>query len=113
MQAGYPLCVLGNLKHQMIGTTDQESLRKQRYFAIKQPCPFYQIGCLFSHDDEITEEPEDIETDDDYTLIEIQCHLCKVDLSSRNQLMDHDESIHSDYQQGMMEVVAQRNQSLI
>ena len=68
---------------------------------------------MFSHDDEIIEDPEDIETDDDYTLIENQCHLCKLELSSRNDLMDHVEWVHMDYYQGMMEVVAQQNQSLI
>ena len=90
-----------------------ESLRKCRYFANKQLCPFTQIGCMFSHGDEIMEEPEDIETDDDYTLTENQCHLCKLEFSSRNDLMDHVKSVHIDYFQGMMEVIAQQNQSLI
>ena len=88
-------------KHGIVHT---EKLKKCKFFSNKETCPFERIGCKFVHDDE---EDDGIETvEDEYDLKENQCHLCKVQFSSKDHLMDHVEVDHVDYFQGMMEYAA-------
>ena len=78
--------------------------RKCKYFLSKEPCPFADIGCKFSHDDL---ENEDIETiEDEYSLEENQCHLCRLQLLTKDDLMTHVEVSHEEYFQGAMEYAA-------
>ena len=86
-----------------------------KYFDKTQPCPYEQIGCMFSHetndplkDTKEQREAEEMETNEneDFTADENQCHLCRVQLSSKDDLFYHVEEKHKDYFQGMMEVMA-------
>ena len=98
-----------------------------KYFTGKQNCPFEKIGCMFSHDDflhqttiddiedfseEGTEDIEDIseesgEDSDDYcVLVENQCHLCKKELNTKDELFDHVQAEHEEYYNGMLEIAA-------
>ena len=91
-------------KHGIIHT---EKTKKCHYFLNKKPCPFNNIGCKFAHDDEVIEEPNENETTEDaYTANKNQCHLCSIQLSSRDELMEHVETNHEEYFQGVMEVAA-------
>jgi hypothetical protein len=75
-----------------------------------EPCPFERIGCKFAHDDP---DGSDIETvEEEETLNPNQCHLCRLQFSSRDDLMDHVESDHTDHFQGMKEYAA-ANRNLI
>ena len=68
------------------------------------------MGCKFAHDDS---DGSDIESvDDDETLNQNQCHLCRHQFSSRDDIMDHVEVDHTDYFQGMKEYAA-ANKNLI
>ena len=55
-----------------------------------EPCPFSDIGCKFVHNDL---DPADMEIDveDEYSLNENQCHLCREQLSSQDDLWNHVE----------------------
>ena len=79
--------------------------RKCNYILNKQLCPFSDIGCKFVDDHD--QADDDIETiEDDYNLNENQCHLCRLQLSSRNEVMDHVEVEHKEYFQGVLEYAA-------
>ena len=86
-----------------------------KYFDKTQPCPYEQIGCMFSHetndplkDTKEQREAEEMETNEneEFTADENQCHLCRVQLSSKDDLFYHVAEKHKDYFQGMMEVMA-------
>ena len=79
--------------------------RKCKFFLNKEPCPFSDIGCKFVHDHNQDDDIESIE-DDDYNINENQCHLCKLQLSTRDEVMDHVEAEHKDYFQGVLEYAA-------
>ena len=80
-----------------------------RFFDKNQPCPFEKIGCMFSH--LLTDQPqeEDLDENEDFSPKENQCHLCKVELSSKNEMFYHVQREHEDYFQGMMEVMSKPN----
>ena len=66
----------------------------------KEPCPFDRIGCKFDHDNL---EDSEIETsDEDNTVDQNQCHLCRLQLQSKDYLIDHIEAIHVDNFQGII-----------
>ena len=50
---------------------------------------------------------KDDDAEDDFTPNENQCHLCKKQLSSKDELWDHVEKVHEDYFQGMLEYAAE------
>ena len=82
-----------------------EKPKKCKFFLNKEPCPFDLIGCKFVHDNH---QESDIETvEDEITLKPNQCHLCMLQLSSKDHLWDHVEIGHVDYFQGMMEYTAE------
>ena len=94
-----------------------EKIKTCHFFLSKKPCPFEKIGCKFLHTTKVNDKPNDIDTDTNettYTLKENQCHLCNVVLQCRDDLMEHVETNHEEYFQGMMEVAAEarRNKSL-
>ena len=94
-------------KHRSIHTLKPKHCK---FFLNKEPCPFDMIGCKFAHEDP---DGSDIETvEDEDTLNENQCHLCRLQFSSRDDLMDHVEVDHADYFQGMKEYAA-ANRNLI
>ena len=51
---------------------------------------------------------EDGDGDVSYEFIVSQSHLCKLQLSNRDDLFNHVETDHNEYQQGMMEIVVNR-----
>jgi hypothetical protein len=80
-----------------------DKTQKCHYFSNNQFCPFAEVGCKFSHDDETVEEEDD---DEYYKLNENQCHLCKEQLTTKDELWEHVERIHVEYFQGMLEMAA-------
>jgi hypothetical protein len=86
------------------GNVHKENPKKCKFFLNKEPCPFDRIGCKFDHD---TIEDNDIETvEEEITLDQNQCHLCRQQLQSNDHLMDHIEAVHVDYFEGIMEYAA-------
>ena len=79
-----------------------------RFFDRNQPCPFEEIGCMFSHHVDVTDKPQEVELDEteDFSPKENQCHLCKEELSSKTEVFDHVQREHEDYFQGMLEVMS-------
>ena len=49
-----------------------------KYFAEKNPCPYENVGCMFSHDPVVDHASADATSSEDseIDLIENQCHLC-------------------------------------
>ena len=93
----------------------EEETTMCKFFAKRKHCPYEQIGCKFNHEQqEKDENDEDLEivSDDDngdsYELAENQCHLCKLQLHSRDELYYHVETQHVEYHQGMLEIIANR-----
>jgi len=93
----------------------EEKITMCKFFARSEHCPFEEIGCTFSHEhQENYEKEEDLETISDdgdgesYELAENQCHLCKLQLQSRDDLYYHVETQHEDYHQGVLELIATR-----
>ena len=97
----------------------EKKTRKCKFFLSKEVCPFDDIGCKFAHsdhehddienieDDDNDNEQADIEsTDDDYSVGENQCHLCRLQLASKDDLMTHVEFSHEDYFEGVLEYAA-------
>ena len=69
------------------------------------------MGYKFKHDEENDDHLDDINTiEEEIYPNENQCHLCKLKLASRNDLMDHIEQNHEEYVQGVMEI-AERNRT--
>ena len=78
---------------------------KCKYFQNKEQCPFSDICCKFvQYHDEVDDDSEIIE--DEYNLNENQCHLCRKQLLSRDEVMDHVEIEHQEYFQGVLEYAA-------
>ena len=88
----------------------------------KSACPYDLVGCKFSHSDEPVDgqdgdvedihideatDGEECDAEDDFTLNENQCHLCKKQLSTKDELWDHVEKVHVEYFQGMLEYAAE------
>ena len=87
------------------GDVHTKQTRKCTFVLNKEPCPFSDIGCKFVHDHD--QADDDIETiEDDYILDENQCHLCRLQLASRDEVMDHVEAEHKEYFQGVLEYTA-------
>ena len=111
----------------------EKTTKRCKFFLYREICPFSDIGCKFvhenEHEDEHGHEQEDeheheqedeneyeqdaeIETiEDEYSLNENQCHLCKMQLTTKDDLMDHVEADHKDYFQGMLEYAAANRNS--
>ena len=107
-------------------TVHHEDTKPCRYSSSRRKCPFEAIGCKFRHDDpqeiDATEDEdnehhvesniadatdeEDGVAEDDYTVNENQCHLCKKQLSTKDELWDHVECVHVEYFQEMVEMAA-------
>ena len=99
-------------KHKLIHT---EKPKRCKYFQNNQFCPFEKVGCMFDHSCKATEpeniedieedgDDEDDEDDHDYMPRENQCHLCKKQLTTRDELWEHVEQVHVEYFQGVLEV---------
>ena len=58
---------------------------------------------MFSHRNEHVEEEE---VEEDYQLSENQCHLCKHQLLTKDELWQHVELNHQEYFQDMRELAA-------
>ena len=85
------------------GLMHREKTQKCQYFLNNQFCPFDKVGCNFSHDEQIVEEEDD---EDYYKLNENQCHLCKEQLTTKDELWEHVERNHVEYFQGKLEMAA-------
>ena len=90
-----------------------------RYFVKNEHCPLNLIGCKFSHsmeptdgkdaednkptaeDNNADEATDESDAEQDYTTHENQCHLCKKQLSNKDEMWDHVETVHVEYFQGM------------
>ena len=86
------------------GDVHQKPTRKCKIFLNNEPCLFNDIGCKFAHSNHNHDDMETI--DDDYNLNENQCHLCKMQHSSKDDLIDHIEVDHAEYYQGVLEYAA-------
>ena len=87
------------------GDVHTKQTRKCKFFLNKELCPFSEIGCKFVHDHD--DQDDEIETiEEDYNLNQNQCHLCRLQLSSRDEVMDHVEVEHKEYFQGVLEYAA-------
>ena len=91
----------------------EEETTMCKFFAKRMHCPYEEIGCKFNHEQqEKDENDEDLETvsddDESYEFVENQCHLCKLQLNSRDELYYHVETQHTEYHQGMLEIIANR-----
>ena len=65
------------------------------FFSNKRQCPFYEIGCKFIHGDETEDYIDNIETvEEEIPFNENECHLCALELASRDEMMDHVENSH-------------------
>ena len=92
-------------KHSLIHT---EKSYLSKYFQNNQLCPFEQVGCMFTHSREANNEQdlETVETDDDeedFMPNENQCHLCKHQLTTKDDLWEHVEANRTEYFEGMLE----------
>ena len=61
-----------------------------------------------SEESDMDEESEDIFVPDGN-----RCHLCQIRLNNRDDLFDHVQRDHEEYYNGMMEVAANLNTSLL
>ena len=108
--------------------TEPEAIKHCHYFNNKKVCPYESIGCKFLHTksaecryvdcknslcqfshSKVTEvEPEsDFEDSDaDFNPNENQCHICRKQLLSKDDLLNHMKNQHEAYFQGMMDVAA-------
>ena len=87
-----------------------------KYFKNKQICPFERVGCMFSHvevDSDNEASSEDVvdvteDRDDEETFIpcENQCHVCKQQMESHDDLWDHVQTKHEEYYNGVLEAAA-------
>ena len=59
-----------------------------------------------SNIDKATDDENVDDADDDYTFNENQCHLCKKQLSNKDELWDHVECTHHEYFPEMVEMTA-------
>ena len=101
----------------------EKTTKRCKFFLNREICPFSDIGCKFVHENEHEDEHEqedeheykqdaEIETiEDEYSLNENQCHLCKMQLTTKDDLMDQVEADHKDYFQGMLEYAAANRNS--
>ena len=66
----------------------RENIRVCRYYLNGQYCPYDEVGCQFSHNDEAIDEE-----DPNYSEIykENHCHLCREEFSSKDDLWEHVE----------------------
>ena len=99
------------------------------YFNNHKSCPFDDIGCKFLHESSGKcrfdiclnklcqfEHHEDVELeidnedhDETFRPNENQCHICRQQLQSKDDLYYHVEAAHEEYFQGMLEVTASRS----
>ena len=106
-------------KHEMV---HKGNAKYCHYLKNSKSCHYEEIGCKFSHSDEpVGEQDGDVEdnhideatdgeecdAEDEFTLNENQCHLCKKQLSTKDELWDHVEKVHVEYFQGMLEYAAE------
>ena len=87
--------LLLRMKKHLIMHEEETSMCK--FFANNQHCSYEQIGCKFSEQSEKDNDDEDLEKvsdDDSYEFVENQCHLCKLQLLSRDDLYNHVETNH-------------------
>ena len=82
----------------------EKNTRKCKFFLSREICPFSDNGCKFVHDKHEPDETQTIE--DEYSINENQCHLCRLQLTTKDDLMDHVEADHEDYFQGVLEYAA-------
>ena len=102
-----------------------ETVKICKFFKNKQVCPFERIGCMFGHTDmanqssiknveDVSEESDmDEESEDIFVPDGNRCHLCQIRLNNRDDLFDHVQRDHEEYYNGMMEVAANLNTSLL
>ena len=69
-------------KHEIMHT---ENTNVCQYYLNGQICPFDEVGCQFSHTDGAADE-DDSNNSEIYDLIENQCHLCREEFSSKDDL---------------------------
>ena len=92
-------------------TIHSSSPKVCKFFDRNQPCPYEEIGCMFSHLSKDRPHEEDLSENEDFSPKENQCHLCKKELSSKNEKFDHVQREHEEYFQGMLEVMSKPNNS--
>ena len=80
-----------------------EKPKKCKFFLNKELCPFDRLGCMFAHENI---ESEIVTVEEEITLKENQCHMCMLEFSSKDNVMDHIENDHADYFEGLMEYAA-------
>ena len=104
------------------------------YYNNLKDCPYDEIGCMFLHEtaemctfnpccnnlcqykheivietieDEPEEESSDNDEDNEYQAVnENQCHLCRNQMDTYDDLIVHIERNHSEYYYGMLEAAA-------
>ena len=93
----------------------EETTKLCRFYANKKICPFERVGCKFRHDEANNEKSSNVEemeamaNDEEHEkekeqsedildeLNETQCHLCMVNLPTRDDLIDHYELDHIEF----------------
>ena len=60
-----------------------------------------------AEDNKCGEASDGSDAEEDYQINENQCHLCKEQLSNKDEMWDHVESVHVEYFQGMLEYAEQ------
>ena len=107
-----------NISH-TIGDWMSMSWSTHKKLVKNEHCPLNWIGCKFSHsmeptdgkdaednkptaeDNNADEATDESDAEQDYTTHENQCHLCKKQLSNKDEMWDHVETVHVEYFQGM------------
>ena len=57
-------------------------------------CPYEDLGCMFQHPKEVGKKDAMNDKIIDKEMHETQCHLCMVNLPTRDDLMDHYDLDH-------------------
>ena len=117
----------------------RKNVKHCRYFSKQELCPYEAIGCKFLHvqiqfctiDDcqdllcplthqnviNVEEAPNGEDEDKDKDKEEIpeleenQCHLCRIQLQTKDDLYNHVQENHEEYFLGMMEVATRMRMS--
>ena len=64
-------------------------------------------------EDVLEESVSDEESEDLFVHSENQCHLCRKRLNTKDELFEHVQKDHEEYYNGLMEVAAYLNTSLL
>ena len=117
-----------NVLVQRITSNHTEDIKNSHYFNNKNVCSYESIGCKFLHTKsakcryvdcknslcqfshskviEVDPKSEFEDSDTDVNPNENQCHICRKQLLSKNDPLNHAKNQHEAYYQGMLDVAA-------